>query len=173
MAAKWDAARKSKDASFSSTDIESFSTTQKGESKERCVNTIADVSNAVVLLDQLEILPAFSPELVAKMDKSYGFGENDNAEIRLRFYQVALKSGPEYAESAAGMSICLGSSIRQAASRSVFADAPAAWVINKGRMKFCRPIFRLLHQQAPELAKKTFMEHKDFFVSLRIVFFSE
>ena len=36
---------------------------------------------------------------------------------------------------------------------------------NKGRMKFCRPIYRLLNKQAPELAKKTFLEHASFYVS--------
>lgn len=32
-------------------------------------------------------------------------------------------------------------------------------------MKFCRPTFRLLHKQAPELAVKTFKEHEGFYVS--------
>ena len=31
-------------------------------------------------------------------------------------------------------------------------------------MKYCRPVFRLLHKQAPELAKKTFLEHESFYV---------
>ena len=39
----------------------------------------------------------------------------------------------------------------------------AAWVVNKGRMKYCRPVFRLLHKQTPELAKKTFEAHQDFY----------
>lgn len=32
-------------------------------------------------------------------------------------------------------------------------------------MKYCRPVFRLLHKQAPELAKKTFLDHETFYVS--------
>lgn len=35
---------------------------------------------------------------------------------------------------------------------------------NKGRMKFCRPIYRLLNQQTPELARKTFLKHAAFYV---------
>jgi hypothetical protein len=31
-------------------------------------------------------------------------------------------------------------------------------------MKFCRPIYRLLNQQTPELAKKTFLKHAAFYV---------
>ena len=30
-------------------------------------------------------------------------------------------------------------------------------------MKFCRPTFRLINKQNPELAKKTFLAHKDFY----------
>ena len=45
---------------------------------------------------------------------------------------------------------------------------PADWVINKGRMKFCRPVFRLLDKVDPELAKKTFKEHASFYVSFSI-----
>ena len=36
-------------------------------------------------------------------------------------------------------------------------------------MKFCRPIYRLLNKQAPELAKKTFLEHASFYVSTSLV----
>ncbi len=32
-------------------------------------------------------------------------------------------------------------------------------------MKFCRPIYRLLFKQTPELAKKTFLGHAAFYVS--------
>ncbi|ORX38697.1 peptidase family M1-domain-containing protein [Kockovaella imperatae] len=122
LSQKWDAAREVKETSFTSHDVESFSTQQK-----------------VVFLDKLDAQPVFPASLISLLDNTYGFGKNDNAEVRLRFYQIALKSGPEYAEDA------------------------AKWVVDKGRMKFCRPIFRLLKQQTPELAQKTFMEHKDFY----------
>jgi leukotriene-A4 hydrolase len=32
-------------------------------------------------------------------------------------------------------------------------------------MKFCRPIYRAINEQAPELAKETFLEHAAFYVS--------
>jgi leukotriene-A4 hydrolase len=35
-------------------------------------------------------------------------------------------------------------------------------------MKYCRPVFRLLYKQAPELARKTFLEHQGFYVSIGI-----
>ncbi|ORY35363.1 peptidase family M1-domain-containing protein [Naematelia encephala] len=122
LADRWDAARDAATTSFSPSDVANFSTTQK-----------------VVFLDKLEATPALPPKLIALLDETYGVHEKDNAEIRLRFYQVALKSGPEYADKA------------------------AAWVVNKGRMKFCRPVYRLLFQQKPDLAKKTFLEHAAFY----------
>jgi leukotriene-A4 hydrolase len=46
-----------------------------------------------------------------------------------------------------------------------FASDNAEWVTNKGRMKFCRPIYRLLLDVNPELAIKTFKDHASFYVS--------
>ncbi|OCF30838.1 leukotriene A-4 hydrolase/aminopeptidase [Kwoniella heveanensis BCC8398] len=122
LAARWDKARDGDVSGFSKGDVEGFSATQK-----------------VVFLDKLESYPALPPKTVAALDKLYDLSSNGNAEIGLRFFETALKSGPEYAEAA------------------------AAWVINKGRMKFNRPIFRLLNEQKPELAKKTFMDNESFF----------
>ncbi|WWD18897.1 leukotriene A-4 hydrolase/aminopeptidase [Kwoniella shandongensis] len=123
LAAKWDKARDSSDFSaFSSKDLENFSATQK-----------------VVFLDKLETYETLPHKAVEALDETYGFGKTGSAEIRLRFYEIALKSGPKYAEDA------------------------AVWVINKGRMKYCRPVFRLLNEQTPELAKKTFTDHASFY----------
>ncbi|WVO17684.1 leukotriene A-4 hydrolase/aminopeptidase [Cryptococcus depauperatus] len=123
LAEKWSVARQSNDFSgFSANDVESFSSTQK-----------------VVFLDRLKAFPAFSPSGVSTLDKAYGFGTSGNAEIGLRFFEIALKSGSEYAEKA------------------------AAWVVNKGRMKFCRPVYRLLYKQVPDLAQQTFKEHEEFY----------
>ncbi|KAK8854951.1 leukotriene A-4 hydrolase/aminopeptidase [Kwoniella newhampshirensis] len=123
LAVRWDEARDSDDlSSFSATDVERFSATQK-----------------VVFLDKLQTYETFPVKTVAVLGDVYGFAKTGSAEIRLRFYELALKSGPEYAEDAAG------------------------WVISRGRMKFCRPIFRLLNQQTPELARKTFREHAAFY----------
>ncbi|WWC63102.1 leukotriene A-4 hydrolase/aminopeptidase [Kwoniella dejecticola CBS 10117] len=122
LAARWDKARDGNVSGFSKDDIKDFSSTQ-----------------TVVFLDKLETYETLPPKVVASLDKLYGLGSTGNAEIGLRFFEVALKSGPEYAEAA------------------------AAWVINKGRMKFCRPVFRLLNEQTPELAKKTFLKHANFY----------
>lgn len=55
-----------------------------------------------MFLDALDVKPDFSPKVVAALGKTYGFDRTENAEIRNRFYRIALKSGPEYAEQAAG-----------------------------------------------------------------------
>ncbi|KAL0249760.1 leukotriene A-4 hydrolase/aminopeptidase [Cryptococcus tetragattii IND107] len=123
LAEKWNHARESEDFSrFSPKDIENFSSTQK-----------------VIMLDRLETYPALSPKAVSALDNAYSLSSTGNAEIALRFFEIALKSSADYAQKA------------------------AEWVISKGRMKFCRPVFRLLNEQAPELAKKTFMEHAGFY----------
>lgn len=36
------------------------------------------------------------------LETTYGIDKVENAEIKLRFYQIALKAGPEYAEKAGG-----------------------------------------------------------------------
>ena len=56
----------------------------------------------VVFLEKVESYDAFPAEHVASLEKLYSLDKSDNAEIKLRFYQIALKSGPEYAEKAAG-----------------------------------------------------------------------
>ncbi|EJT51631.1 leukotriene-A(4) hydrolase [Trichosporon asahii var. asahii CBS 2479] len=117
LAERWAAAAKKGDLSqFKPEDVKDFDSTQK-----------------CVMLDHLyELGPKYQPEVAEKLDEIYGFNQTQNAEIKLRFYKIALKSD---------------------------------WVITKGRMKFCRPIFKLLNEQNPELAKKVFKEHAEFYVS--------
>ncbi|WOO82539.1 Leucine aminopeptidase 2 [Vanrija pseudolonga] len=124
LAGRWEKALKGTDFSqFTAKDVAHFSSTQK-----------------TVFLDKLgEAAGAFTPAAAKALDQAYTLNNQDNAEIKLRFYKIVLKSGPEYAESA------------------------AEWVVTKGRMKFCRPIFRLLNEQAPELARNTFTEHAAFY----------
>jgi len=50
----------------------------------------------------VESLDAMPPSHVSLLEKTYGVDKTENSEIKLRFYQIALKSGPEYAEKAAG-----------------------------------------------------------------------
>lgn len=56
----------------------------------------------MVFLDQLESGPSFLPATVKAFDDVYSLSKTENAEIKLRFLQIALNSGPEYAEQAAG-----------------------------------------------------------------------
>jgi leukotriene-A4 hydrolase len=111
----------------------------------------------VVFLDALDTKSTFSPKAVKALGSLYAFDSSENAEIRNRFYRIALRSGPEYAKAAAGESRLVRSTCD--------AERPG-WVVNKGRMKFCRPTYRGIFNQDPELAKKTFMKHKDFYVSI-------
>lgn len=64
--------------------------------------TVTDLLDSVVFLEKLESLDPFKPDLVAALDKLYGLSKTDNSEIKLRFYEIALNAGPEYAEEAAG-----------------------------------------------------------------------
>lgn len=59
-------------------------------------------THSEVFLDALDLKPNFSPKTVSALGKIYGFDKTENAEIRNRFYRIALKSGPEFAEQAAG-----------------------------------------------------------------------
>jgi leukotriene-A4 hydrolase len=118
-------------------------------------------------------LQAYDPlqgDLVDLLGSTYHFSTTGNAEIRFRFYQIALK-GVETDESKA------------------FAAEAAKWVVGtdgsdtvKGRMKFCRPTFRAIAKVDKALAKSTFDAHRSEFhpiaakliekVSVRIRFFS-
>ena len=74
----------SKLSRFSSDDIKDFITQQR-----------------IVFLDALEAHTPYSYDLLKKLDDVYGIHQTENAEIRLRFYRSALKSGKEYAKDAA------------------------------------------------------------------------
>jgi len=58
----------------------------------------------VVFLDALDTKSTFSPKAVKALGSLYAFDSSENAEIRNRFYRIALRSGPEYAKAAAGES---------------------------------------------------------------------
>ena len=80
----------------------------------------------------------------------YALTHTPNVELRLRFYQVALRfeGSPSSAVRA-------------------YAQAAAQWVVGtdetgmvKGRMKFCRPIFRAVAAVDRGLAVRTYEAHK-------------
>lgn len=82
----------------------------------------------------------------------YGLVQTANAELRLRFYQVALRAG-----------------VSCAAARAYAPDA-ARWVVGadgtgivKGRMKFCRPVLRAVATVDRGLAVETYEGYKEAF----------
>jgi leukotriene-A4 hydrolase len=77
------------------------------------------------------------------MSDTYRFTTTNNAEIGLRWYELALSSpaAPD------------------------FASVAANWIVSplKGRMKFCRPIFKLVNKVDNKLAQETFKANKTSF----------
>lgn len=106
---------------------------------------------AVVFLQTLQSYPALPLAHVNTLARVYSFASASNAEIRLRFYEVALQDP---------------------ASEAACAYTPDAlkWVVGtdgsgvvKGRMKFCRPVFQLAGKVDLDLARKTFKAHQSAF----------
>ena len=84
----------------------------------------------VVFLERLQAYPALPHAHIQHLRALYGFARTPNAELRWRFYEVALLDP-----------------VSPAARE--FAPAAAHWVVGadgsgvvRGRMKFCRPTFR-------------------------------
>ncbi|KAH9949467.1 hypothetical protein B0H21DRAFT_728077 [Amylocystis lapponica] len=137
LAEKWDAARSVADISqlkFKETDLDGFNSNQKA-----------------VFLERLEAYPALPSAHIELMGTLYRFTDTTNPEVRLRYYEIAL-AGPS-------------SSIAKA-----LAPEAVKWVVGqdatglvKGRMKFCRPIFRAVYKVDKPLAVTTFMASKDAF----------
>lgn len=77
------------------------------------------------------------------MASIYGFTTTNNAEVGLRWYELALSSP-------AALDI---------------APVAAKWIVSplKGRMKFCRPVFRLVNKVDKKLAQETFKANKTSF----------
>lgn len=105
----------------------------------------------VAFLEKLGTFPPLPSSLVSHLGSLYRLSSTSNAEIRLRFYTVAL-SDPT-----------------SSAART-YAGEAANWVIGedgsgviKGRMKFCRPIFRLIFKVDQDLAVQKFQKAKNFF----------
>ncbi|KAH7106395.1 peptidase family M1-domain-containing protein [Auriculariales sp. MPI-PUGE-AT-0066] len=129
LAKRWDDSRGSPSSklSFKKEDLDDFTSNEK-----------------TVLLEKLDSIDPLSSGHIHAMDAAYGFNTNPNAEIRSRFYTIALKSP----------------------AKADFAKAAADWVVGaepegtlgrgvKGRMKFCRPLFRALKDVDEALAKTT------------------
>lgn len=126
-----------------------------------------NANQVVVFLEKLHSGPDVPAEVVQKLDQAYGFNKASNAEIRLRFYEVALESKDgSYAKDAAewvcflAVGRCLHTT--QTNFLIFFSLFLRCQVKGVGRMKMCRTIFRALYKVEPELARKTFTENKSF-----------
>ncbi|OSD05714.1 hypothetical protein PYCCODRAFT_1465050 [Trametes coccinea BRFM310] len=134
LAEKWDASRSESDVSklgFQEADLSTFNANQK-----------------IVFLERLQSYPALPSTHIQHLGALYGFLSTPNAELRWRFYEVALLDPAS------------------AAARA-FAPAAAQWVVGRdgsgvvrGRMKFCRPTFRAVARVDRTLAVEVFSENK-------------
>ncbi|OCB89221.1 hypothetical protein A7U60_g3588 [Sanghuangporus baumii] len=112
-----------------------------------------DANQKVAFLERLQIYPTFPITYIVHVDSLYGVRTTSNAEIRFRFYELALLE-PNAAPLDA----------------KVIAEEAANWLVGedgtgvvKGRMKFCRPVFRAVYRAEPVIAIKTFQEYKSEF----------
>ncbi|KAF8329435.1 uncharacterized protein EI90DRAFT_3145933 [Cantharellus anzutake] len=101
----------------------------------------------VVFLEELGKIGGalFPTSHMQHLDAIYSFNSSHNVEIRLRWYNIALASS----------------------SASKYANDAAEWLVDplalKGRMKFCRPVFKALYSVEPELARITFLKNERYF----------
>ncbi|KAI5811222.1 peptidase family M1-domain-containing protein [Peziza echinospora] len=116
------------------------------EESSRFIPHLSDIEGwssgqIVVFLERVSDFPTpLGPELTNLMGATYGFASSANAEIISRFFTVGLKS------------------------RDIQLYEPtAAWLGTVGRMKFVRPLYRLLNECDRALAVRTFQKHQGFY----------
>jgi len=102
----------------------------------------------VVFLEKLQSYLPLPSDLIFHLATLYRVSTTFNAEIRLRFYGLAFKDP-------------------SSAAAKKFALPAVKWVIGedetgviKGRMKFCRPVFRDVFKINQDLALRKFMDAK-------------
>lgn len=112
---------------------------------------------AVVFLEQLRTYKPLPAAHLRYLGDLYGVSSTQNAEIRLRFYNLALDITDRdsllahaFAEEA----------LKWGTGREELPSGPG---VLKGRMKFCRPAFRGAGRVDKEMAKKYFEETKQNF----------
>ncbi|KAF8419571.1 hypothetical protein EV426DRAFT_615208 [Tirmania nivea] len=95
----------------------------------------------IVFLEKLTDLPTpLTPPLVQLMDATYTLSKTENADVKSRFFTVGLK----------------------AKDIEVY-DSVAHWLGKVGRLKFVRPLYRLLEGVDRSLAVRTFVKNRDFY----------
>ncbi|TFK71738.1 hypothetical protein BDN72DRAFT_793498 [Pluteus cervinus] len=136
LAARWDASRASEVSSlpFKDTDLRDF--------------------NANQIIVFLERLPTYKPlphTHIEYLGQLYKVDTTSNAEIRQRFWDLALREPSSLAAKH-------------------YSGKAVDWVVGrdgtgviKGRMKFCRTTFRAVYKVNKELAWERFLEAKDSF----------
>ncbi|KAI0757548.1 metalloprotease [Daedaleopsis nitida] len=137
LAEQWDASRSEPDVSklpFKESDVASFNANQK-----------------IVFLERLQAFPALPATHITHLGTLYALLSTPNAELRWRFYEVALLDPASPAAQ-------------------TYAPAAAKWVtgtdgtgILRGRMKFCRPTFRAIARADKALAREVFDANKTSF----------
>jgi len=98
-------------------------------------------SQSVVFLERLQsFAPSFSPAAVRTLGTTYGYATTQNIELLSRYLSIGLMA------------------------RASDTYAPAAHLLGTiGRMKFVRPLYRLLAQADRALALRTFEQNKSFY----------
>ncbi|KAA1468302.1 Metalloprotease [Dentipellis sp. KUC8613] len=137
LAASWNAARSVSDVkqlNFVETDVNEFSSNQK-----------------VVFLERLSSYEPLPSSHIAHLGSLYHLSTSANAEIRMRFYDIALQDS-------------------QSLAAKSFAEDAMKWVVGedgtgvlKGRMKFCRTVFRAVDKVDHTLARRYFAKSRDAF----------
>ncbi|KAK0431183.1 hypothetical protein EV421DRAFT_1854688 [Armillaria borealis] len=132
LAERWDASRTTEVSKldFKSDDLNSFNSNQ-----------------TAVFLERLQSYPPLPSDLLTHLGSLYGLSTTHNAEIRSRFYLLALKdvaspAAPDFGASAANW---------------IIGEETGAIV---GRMKFCRDIFRAVFKVDEDIAVKAFKKEK-------------
>lgn len=95
------------------------------------------------LLDEKKVQNVHA--LLEEIDATFNFRSSQNAEVRFSLYSIMLKSDYE----------------------DIFSDV-VGFVKEQGRMKFVRPLYRLLFNAkgGSDLARKTFQKHCNFYHSI-------
>ncbi|KAI9280416.1 peptidase family M1-domain-containing protein [Sporodiniella umbellata] len=96
----------------------------------------------IVFLERLTDCAPLSSEAIFKMDQVYQFTPNHNADLRLRWHQICLMANHE----------------------PIYPEV-VKFITEQGRMKFVRPLYRLLHQarHGAQLARNTYLQNKSFY----------
>ncbi|KAG5715728.1 Leukotriene A-4 hydrolase [Termitomyces sp. T112] len=138
LASDWDAARSVSDVAqlkFKEADLKSL-----------------DSNQIISFLERLQSYPPLPLSHVRHLGALYKFTSTPNAEVRFRFYELALADAQS--ESAKAFAA-------DAVNWIVGADSESGLII--GRMKFCRPTFRYVFKVDEGLAVKVWKSKKDAF----------